>query len=147
LLWGVNFSVVKDALNVVDPLVFNGGRFLLAGAALAVLRPASLEIDRSDLIPLAGLGIVGHTAYQVGFIFGLDVTLAGNAAVILAAAPIWTLMFAVLVGQEAWRPALGAAAVLGLAGIGLVMAGGAGGLAISRDTVRGDLLMAGASVC
>ncbi|NNL31046.1 MAG: hypothetical protein HKO77_08490, partial [Gemmatimonadetes bacterium] len=56
-------------------------------------------------------------------------------------------MFAVLVGQEAWRPALGAAAVLGLAGIGLVMAGGAGGLAISRDTVRGDLLMAGASVC
>lgn len=146
-LWGINFSVVKDALRLVDPLVFNGVRFLLAGAALALLRPSFRKPERADLIPLVGLGLVGHTAYQAGFIFGLDGTLAGNGAVILAAAPIWTVMLAVLVGQEAWRPALGAAAVLGLTGIGLVMAGSAGGLAYSGETIRGDLLMGGASVC
>ena len=147
LLWGVNFSVVKDALNLVEPLVFNGVRFLLAGAALAALRPGPTRPDRSDVPTLIGLGIVGHTLYQVGFIFGLDGTLAGNAAVILAAAPVWTLVLAVLVGQESWRPSLGAAAVLGLGGIGLVMAGGGGEVALSRDTLRGDLLMAAAAVC
>ncbi|MDH3224923.1 MAG: DMT family transporter, partial [Gemmatimonadota bacterium] len=99
LIWGINFSVVKDALRIVDPLVFNAVRFLLAGAALAVLHTARGRVDRGDLPALVGLGVCGHTAYQAGFIFGLDRTLAGNAAVILAAAPIWTLALAVLVGQ------------------------------------------------
>ncbi len=139
--------MVKDALRVVDPLVFNAVRFLLAGVALAALHTARGRIDRRDLPALVGLGICGHTAYQAGFIFGLDRTLAGNAAVILAAAPIWTLALAVLVGQEPSRRSLWWAAVLGLSGIGLVIAGTPGGFRVGSDTWTGDLLMLGASAC
>ena len=149
VVWGANFSVVKDGLATLDPLVFNAARFVLAGLALTVLgfgRPTRLP-HRRDLLPLAALGLVGHMAYQLGFIFGLDATLAGNAAIILAAAPIWTVALAVLLGQDTSSPGIWASAALGLVGILLVMAGGTAEVALGAEHLRGDLLVAGSSVC
>ena len=41
LFWGVNFSVVKFALDALPPLVFNGLRFLIASGTMLVLALAT----------------------------------------------------------------------------------------------------------
>ena len=46
------------------------------------------------------LGILGNLAYQMLFIVGIDLTLAGNAALMLATAPVWTLVLASVLSVE-----------------------------------------------
>src|SRR5690606_13533645 len=88
LIWGVNFSVVKYALEQFDPLAFNGLRFALGGLVLVpfVLRRGPLRFERGEWPALIGLGVLGNTIYQVLFVEGIDRTLAGNAALMLAMA-------------------------------------------------------------
>lgn len=149
LTWGINFSVVKHALATLDPLVFNALRFLLAGLALwAVLGRESLpSLDPGDFTRIALLGLVGNTAYQLTFIYGLDATLAGNGAIILASAPIWTVLLAVILGYDQGSAGLFAATALGAAGIGLVMLGSGSDLAFEAAHLRGDILVGISSVC
>ena len=149
LVWGINFSVVKDALATLDPLVFNGLRFVTAGVALWALTGGEPDAppSRPDWIRLVLLGLVGHTAYQLAFIYGLDGTLAGNGAIILASAPIWTVVLSVLSGQEQGRPAIWAATATGAAGVLLVMLGSGREVGLSASHLRGDLLVALSSLC
>lgn len=121
LVWGVNFSVVKVALDEFEPLSFNALRFVIAsGFVFAVLRaqgplrrPASRDVPR---IVLLGLG--GNVLYQLGFIFGLDLTRAGNASLMLSLTPMFTALLSAWTGQE--RPGLftwlgGVTSILGVA--------------------------------
>ncbi|MGI9627343.1 MAG: DMT family transporter [Longimicrobiales bacterium] len=149
LIWGINFSVVKHALLALDPLVLNALRFLLAGLALWALpsRKTFPRLERGDFARIALLGIVGNTAYQLAFIFGLDQTLAGNGAIILASAPVWTVLLAVLVGQDQGTAGLLAATALGAAGIALVMSGSGAELGVGGGHLRGDILVGISSVC
>ncbi len=149
IIWGVNFVVVKFALSVIEPLAFNALRFPLACLVLYwVLRARgdSLVPRKKDVGTLIGLGILGHVLYQLVFIYGLDLTLAGNASVLLATSPVWTAMLAAGLGHE--RPGLwvwiGAAGTL--AGMALVVVGGGGGLELGGNTLPGDLLMILAAV-
>lgn len=148
-IWGVNFSVVKVVLREMDPFALNALRFPLAALAFwlvlrargGVRRPASEDVPRILL-----LGLVGNVAYQVFFIQGLDGTLAGNASLLLATTPIWTLVLSFVAGHE--RPNLRVMAGIGctLTGIVLIVLGRGGGLTVQSSTLRGDLLMLGAAV-
>ncbi|MFQ5530765.1 MAG: EamA family transporter, partial [Gemmatimonadota bacterium] len=87
LIWGINFSVVKALLDQFDPLALNGVRFALGAAVLApfALRGGAYRaFTRRDWLAVTALGLVGNALYQVLFITGIDGTLAGNAALILA---------------------------------------------------------------
>lgn len=147
-IWGVNFVVVKLGLEALPPLAFNTLRFPLACVVLyGVLRsrPGPL-LPRSDgLVPLVGLGLLGHVVYQCLFIFGIDRTLAGNASILLATVPVWTTLLSLALGHE--RPSmqvwLGVAGTL--TGMALVVLGG-GGVSLGGATFRGDVLMTGAAV-
>ena len=148
-IWGVNFSVVKVVLREMDPFALNALRFPLAAAAFwlvlrtrgGVRRPALEDVPRILL-----LGLVGNVVYQVCFIQGLDLTLAGNASLLLATTPIWTLVLSSVAGHE--RPSLRVTAGIGctLMGIVLIVLGREGRPTLQASTVRGDLLMLGAAV-
>jgi len=150
VIWGVNFSVIKVALEELHPLAFNALRFPLAAGTLYLLVRARSgpipPIRREDVPRLVGLGILGNVAYQLLFIFGIDATLAGNAAILLAVTPVWTILLSTLVGDE--RPPLstwlGAAATV--AGMVLVVLGGRRRVTLGGSTVTGDLMMVGASL-
>ena len=148
LIWASNFSVVKASLEDFHPLAFNTTRFLIASVLLVVIvwsTGGSLRFARRDWPTLIWLGVLGNTAYQVLFIFGIDWTLAGNAALMLATVPIFATLLSVILGHERVGSGVWLGAALSFVGIGLVVWGGARTVSFGADTVRGDLTMLAAA--
>ncbi len=143
-IWGVNFTVLKVVLGDLDPLALNALRFPLASLALWTLvrqLPGSSRPKPADVAQVLVLGVLGNVAYQLCFIFGLDWTLAGNSALLLATTPIWTVILSSAIGHE--RPGTWVfAGIIGtFAGMFLVIAGRGDGLDFGSNSLRGDILM------
>jgi drug/metabolite transporter (DMT)-like permease len=148
VIWGINFSVVKVVLDEIDPLGLNALRFPLAVLALALVvkaTPGPALPERADAGRIVALGLIGNVAYQLCFIYGLDWTRAGNASLLLATTPVWTVLLSALAGHERPTRWVATGVVATLVGMTLVVGGG-GGVSLGSDTVRGDLLMVLASL-
>ncbi len=148
LIWASNFSVVKFALREMSPLAFNGLRYTLASLLLWLsikVGGRGTNIPRHHWPALIGLGVLGNTVYQVFFIFGIDWTLAGNSALMLAAAPIFTMLLSVIFKQERIGSMALSGVIISVVGIGLVVWGGTRAVSFSADTVRGDLTVLAAA--
>ena len=149
LIWGVNFSVLKVLLRELEPLALNALRFPMAAVALWILvrrLDGSLKPDPEDLLRIITLGLLGNVAYQLCFIFGVDSTFAGNASLLLATTPVWTLFLSSVSGHE--RP--GGWVIIGVAGtligIFMVITGSRDAGTLASPTTRGDLLILIASM-
>ena len=149
LIWGVNFPLIKATLAEFSPLAFNALRFPLAALTVLLVLKAAGGIfwpDKRDWPRLVALGILGNVVYQGFFIFGVDITFAGNASILLATTPAWTLVLSTLRGHE--RP--GSMVWLGilatLSGMFLVVLGGELALGLQSSTLKGDLLIIGAAI-
>jgi drug/metabolite transporter (DMT)-like permease len=148
VIWGVNFAVIKAALEVLTPLAFNALRFpLAAGFLVALMLPRGLGLvpERADRGRIGLLGLLGNVVYQLLFILGVAHTSAGNASLLLATTPVWTVLLSTALGHE--RPPLPVWIGVGatLAGMGLVVAG-SGGAGFGTTTFLGDLLTIGAAM-
>jgi drug/metabolite transporter (DMT)-like permease len=148
LLWAVNFSVSKVALEEVRPLAFNALRYPMASALLYVVlrsRGAVPLPSRADAPRVLMLGLLGNVIYQMFFIFGLDRTTAGKASLLLASTPIITALLSASLGHERVKPRVWIGVLATFGGILLVVLGGhargAGG-----GTWVGDLIMFCASI-
>jgi drug/metabolite transporter (DMT)-like permease len=149
LIWGINFSVIKLALNSFAPLAFNALRFSLATAVmLAVmrLRREHLGVPRRDLVLLIVLGLAGHTGYQVLFINGLARSTPANTALIMATAPLFVALYGQVLGIERISRVAWGGICLSFLGILLVIGGGAKGIEIGKESSLGDLLILGAAM-
>lgn len=147
LVWGVNFSVVKHALEAFDPLAFNALRYTIASAfVFAVLRSQGAVglPERRDVPKLVAVGLVGNLVYQMFFILGLDRTRAGHAAVILALTPVFTAFLSMLRGDEKPGPRTWGGAALSILGIALVT--GSGLEMEGEEALLGDVILLGACV-
>jgi drug/metabolite transporter (DMT)-like permease len=148
-IWGVNFSVVKFVLEEVDPFGLNALRFPLAVLALYLVvrgTPGPSLPHKEDVLRVVLVGLMGNVAYQLCFIIGIDWTRAGNASLLLATTPVWTVFLSALAGHE--RPTRWVVfGVLGtLVGMVLVVIGSEDGISLGSSTMRGDLLMIVASI-
>lgn len=149
VIWGINFSVLKVVLGDLDPLALNALRFPLAALALWTLvrrLPGSSRPKPADIGRVLLLGVLGNIAYQLCFIFGLDWTFAGNASLLLATTPIWTIILSSAVGHERPGTWMFAGIIGTFAGMFLVIAGRGDALAFGSDSLRGDLLMVTAAI-
>ncbi len=148
LIWGANFSANKYALVSVPPIAFSAVRFLIASgllwAVVAVLKPGQPIPARTAWL-LAGLGLIGNTAYQAALMTGLVTTTATNAALILGAMPVVVAVLGSVFGVERTSPRLWFGIVVATIGVVLVIA--ARGLDFSSATLRGDLLALLACLC
>ncbi len=138
--------MVKVALREIEPLALNALRFPFAVLTLGVL----LRLQGRRLIPrrkdwgkVVVLGVVGHAAFQICFIFALDLTLAGNAALLLSTSPVWVVLISTGLGRERFSSAVLFGALATLAGMGLLITGGPNPLG---GSAWGDLLMVAAAV-
>ena len=145
LIWGVNYIVIKAALEVFSPLAFNAVRFTIAAVAIgAVARASSARRPPARMVlRLALLGVLGNTLYQLAYIEGMARTRAGTAALIMAAVPVLTAFAGHASGQERLRRRDLAGLALSTAGLLLVVGGDAIGLS---GALAGNLLMLGAAV-
>ena len=143
-IWGINVVVVKAALTELGPLPFNSLRFLIAAAlSWALLRATGAKLlpERADIPRLAILGLVGHTLYQALFISGIDLTTAGNTALLLATIPVWVAALAALTRAEATGPLTWLGIGLSITGIVFVTTGGGKNLSLGGTTWIGDMMV------
>ncbi|MDX1672559.1 MAG: DMT family transporter [Balneolaceae bacterium] len=149
VIWALNFTVIKYSLNEIDPLSFNGLRFLFAtGFILVVLfaRSEQFRIPKKDWWPLLGMGLLGSLVYQGLFIIGMDFTLAANAAVMLGTIPIWVALFSHFFTDERLTLFKTLGVIFAFGGIVFIMTGGEKGISFASDTFVGDLLMVSSAV-
>jgi drug/metabolite transporter (DMT)-like permease len=149
VIWGINFSVMKVVLDELSPLALNALRFPLAAAALWVVvagRPGPRLPTTGDTARVVTLGLLGHVAYQLCFIFGLDWTLAGNASLLLSTTPVWTVIMSAAVGHEHPNTRVSVGVSATIVGMTLVVVGRGDAVTLGSETLWGDLLIVVASI-
>ena len=127
VIWGVNFSVVKFATEVMSPLAFTGLRVMLAAVVLLTLAFArgGKRPTRREILALVALGMLGNGIYQLFFVEGIARTKVGNAALIVAATPALIAITSRVGGFERVNRRVHAGIALSLAGVALVVLGSA----------------------
>jgi drug/metabolite transporter (DMT)-like permease len=148
LIWGLNFSVTKLALQQIPPLPFTAIRFALASLLLwGVLRliEGRAPVSPDGLRRLILLGLVGNTGYQLVFTVGLSLTTATNSALILSTVPTVVALFAGALGLERITTRMWLGIGLGTLGVVLVIA--TRGVGFDTTTITGDLLSVLAVLC
>ena len=125
VIWGINFVVVKYATHIFNPVAFTGLRVGTAAVFLLAVAFARgrFTLPRRDVIGLLLLGVIGNGLYQLFFVHGVARTRAGNAALIVAAAPAFIALFSRVRGLERVRRLTLVGIALSVLGVGLVIAG------------------------
>lgn len=162
LIWGVNFAAIKLVLLEINVQAFAILRFGLATLvilAVVALRGEPLRVPRRQWPRIVGLGLVGHTLYQLLFTYGLSQTTSGRGAIMLSLVPLFVALLVTLLGLERMDRARWTGVALSIAGAALVALGqapaptpapaqlaAAGGSAATAGSIAGDLLVLGSGM-
>jgi drug/metabolite transporter (DMT)-like permease len=125
--WGVMATVAKVLFRDrgVDPLVLVVVRAYLATltlfAALALLRPARLRIERRDMWGAAVIGVAGLAANNFLYFEALHLTSVATALLLQCQAPILVALYTVLVQRQPLRGRVILALAVALVGCALVV--------------------------
>ena len=153
VIWGLNFPVIKIALEPMPPYVVNAFRFAVSAVVLGGIHGwRSRNTPGSFFAPLrehgwtvVGLGLLGYVLYQWCFIVAIDATSAGSGALIISSSPVWTAVIARAIGMEQVPLAAWSGLALSLLGTALVVLAGSASPDFSGDTLFGNgLMLAGA---
>lgn len=126
LIWGSTFLGIAITIQSVPPLLMSGFRWLIAGGLLyAVLRLRG--VPRPDLMQWRNSAIVGALLLGVGnggMSWSQQTVPSGITALVIAAVPLWMILF------EWWRPQgrrphrlVFAGLALGFVGVALIIVG------------------------
>jgi drug/metabolite transporter (DMT)-like permease len=159
VLWGANILVFKSTIQGFDPWVFNAYRLILATLALGVLAlletlfwpvkndPAKPTIAR----PIPWLRVLlfcflSGFFYLVIFVKGIELTTAGNTALILASMPMWTAILSFFVLSERLPRITWGGLLITLVGTVIVTTQSSGEVSLSSKYFVGNLCMLAASM-
>ncbi|MBO6577279.1 MAG: EamA family transporter [Rhodothermales bacterium] len=154
VIWGTNFVVLKAVMPYMNAMALNLMRILASFIAVFALHlwhtrthgQTLFQSFREDPWRILATGLLGYTVYQVAFILGLDRTLAGSAALIMASSPIWTASLAALLGIEKLRGLGWVGLIISLFGVGFIIISGQE-VDLSTDLLTGNLIMLLAAMC
>jgi drug/metabolite transporter (DMT)-like permease len=149
LVWAANYPVAKYGISGLNIFVFNGIRFVVAAALLAALFFAKSRwrpIEPADRRRLFRAGLVANVLYQVAFIVGLSMTTAGNSAILLATAPLWTVFINARVHREQILPGMWVGMAVSLCGIILIIIGSGKKVELGGTAFVGDIISVGAAI-
>ena len=147
-IWAINFSVVKYATGMIPPLAFTGLRVGICAVVLLLIvafQRKPLPSGR-DILILLLLGVVGNGLYQLLFVEGVSRTRAGNAALIVAAAPGFIAVASRLRGIERASKRVLSGIALSILGVGFVVLGSSSS-AQGENTFLGSLLVFSGVLC
>ncbi len=121
-VWAGNNVIAKAALREIEPLPYALGRVAIVVVLLFAwlgIRRVDLRVRRVDLPLLALAGFTGFGAYGLLFIVGLGRTSAFSAALLISLGPLFTLLFASLLGIETVRRGQWTGVAVAAAGVAL----------------------------
>jgi drug/metabolite transporter (DMT)-like permease len=149
LIWAINFSFVKIALNEFSPLAFNGLRMAFASLILVFVlffTKQGLGVAKKDIGKLVVLGIIGNTVYQLLFIHGINLTTASNTSIIMAMTPASVALLSSLFKHEKIHGVAWFGIALSFVGFFLVIAKQPGSFVFSWENLRGDIMIFGGNL-
>ncbi len=150
VVWGINYSVVKFALEEFSPLSLNGIRFSVASLLLIFflwIKERNVWIHREDVKRIIILAILGNTAYQLFFIYGILRTTAANSAILYGTVPIFVSLLSSILRVEKTTSRIWQSVIISFVGITLIIVGEGEAFAISSQSWIGDVLILGATIC
>lgn len=124
LLWGLNVVMVKFLSQLMTPILVASIRMLLAGSFLLlfVLKEYGLyKPNRKQWGLLFLIGVFSIGLHQLLLGYGVLITTAANASLILALNPLTTALLASIFIDEKFTRNLGLGILLGFAGVVLVV--------------------------
>jgi drug/metabolite transporter (DMT)-like permease len=144
VVWGSTYLAIKVVVETMPPLLSAGGRFLVAGTLLAAvlrLRGTSLRVTPPELAASAFVGLL-LLALGNGMVHVAETRIDSSvAAMIVGTVPLQIVGLRILAGDDPAR-ATRLSAVVGLVGLGLVVAPGLG----DGSTALGLAVMVAAAV-
>ncbi|MFF3909513.1 DMT family transporter [Streptomyces sp. NPDC001848] len=124
LIWSTSFAVTKVLLKNVPPLTIGAIRFSAAALVLALLvrfQKGWRPVERRSALAMGGAGLLGITAYFGLENVGVDMATAADAAVIVAAFPVITVILEVAFHRELPSAPRLLGMVLAVAGVWLIV--------------------------
>jgi len=144
LIWASNYPIAKFSIRQLDIFVFNAVRYIVAAALLFAIfwttRADWVPVGPADRPRLLRAGLVAGVLYQIAFIVGLKLTTAGNSAVLLATAPLWTIAISARMHREPITRRVWIGMGLSLAGVVMIIVGSGRSLNVGGMEIFGDLI-------
>jgi drug/metabolite transporter (DMT)-like permease len=143
VVWAANYPLAKWGLTRIHPFVFNAIRFVTAVAvsgAVFAWRGTWKPVERGDWPKLLAAGIVASVIYQVVFIIGLSLTTAGNSAILLSTAPLWTVFIHARMHKEKIPRMMWVGMLVSLVGVVFIIVGSGKKLEWSIASLAGDII-------
>ncbi|CAN5642724.1 DMT family transporter [soil metagenome] len=146
-VWAGNNVLTKSALDdAISPSVYVVLRLSIVACllvALLKLRKQSFQIERTDIGRFIVAGVSGYAAYNMLFVFGLERSSAFSAAILIATAPVITLLLAAAFRVERVRRSQWIGVGIAFAGVAIFV----GEKVVSGQPAGGDVLNLMAAVC
>jgi drug/metabolite transporter (DMT)-like permease len=124
IFWGANWPIMKIILAEAPVFWFRSWCTLAGGAGLLVIAKLMgypLGVPRALLPRFLLIALLAITGWNVGAGFGVQLLPAGRASMLGYTLPLWVAMLSVFVLKEKLTAQTGAALVMGLLGVGLLM--------------------------
>ncbi len=146
-VWGLTFPISKAVLGEMPPVAFATLRYLAAGTllfGLLALREGRVAVPWREVPGLTLIGWMGVTVFQMLWANGLTMTTASKASVLVAASPIFAVLFASFGGQ---RPGLRAwvGVLIAFAGVAVLVNGSMTEVTMGGGALIGDLMFIAAA--
>ncbi|MDR5695092.1 MAG: DMT family transporter [Armatimonadota bacterium] len=149
-LWGVSFTVIKDAYREIPAVPFVGMRFLLVGSSMIpflIWNRRYLPRTRKAWTGALTIGVLGVAGYQILFSLGLQYTTASKSTLLVATSPLFTALVVAMLGIDRPRDVQLVGMVVALAGVAFLTLGDQPTSLLShKDVLLGDVLTLGAAV-
>ncbi len=125
LMWGINWPMMKFSLRELSPLWFRA--WTMSGGALLLLaffawRGVNLRLPRAQWLAVAWLALPNILGWHGLSIVGLSSLPSGRAAILGFTMPVWTVLVAVLLGEQRLSRRVFISVVAATAAVGLLAA-------------------------
>lgn len=151
VFWGGTFIAGRVVVRDVGPYSASFLRFAIASVLLVAIawrtERGNLRLARSQLLPVAVLGLTGVFAYNIFFLKGLKLIQAGRASMIIANNPIMIALCSALIFGERLTPARVAGILLSITGAVVVISRGHPASLFQGGIGPGELLLFGCVAC
>ncbi len=140
--WGLSYAAIRATVREIPPLTLACLRHLGAAVLLWPLvrwRTGRQSIAPADRMKVLAMGLSGIGCYFAFENYGLLLTTASHAALIIAVIPLATELVLARRSRRLPHPAVWLGTVTALAGVGFLV-----GLGQGEASLAGDLLMLGA---
>jgi len=147
LTWATNMALGRWLRNDIGPLTLSAARFLIAALVFAALlqqRPVEERRLGQDRWLLLGMALSGVAVFAPTLYLGLRFTTAVNATLINGLGPLITGLLAALLIREPMSTRQLTGAIVGLAGVIVLISGGSPAFWQAVRGNVGDLIVLGA---